>query len=115
MDLEAQLREIFSALSSLLTEWPSIEDTLESDLTKLENHLKQLEACRLAPEEDTPILQQFPGLRQALCAKIQAKISTINASVSESAGAQSRLVEGALEKCDRIKEAEVGRFNIMLT
>ena len=113
--MEAQLREIFSALSSLLTEWPTIEDTLESDLTKLENHLKQLEACRLAPEEDTPILQQFLGLRQALCAKIQAKISAINASVSESAGVQSRLVEGALEKCDRIKEAEVGRFNIMLT
>ena len=45
----------------------------QSDLTKLENHLNQLEACRLAPEEDTPILQQFPGLRQAVCAKINAK------------------------------------------
>ena len=45
----------------------------KSDLAKLENHLRQLEACRLAPEEDAPILQQFPGLRQALCAKINAK------------------------------------------
>ena len=39
----------------------------------MENHLNQLEACRLAPEEDAPILQQFPGLRQAVCAKINAK------------------------------------------
>lgn len=104
--METPLREIFSALSSLLTEWPTVEETLESDLAKLENHLRQLEACRLAPEEDAPILQQFPGLRQALCAKINAKISTISASISESTAAQSRLLEGALEKCDRIKEVE---------
>lgn len=106
MDLATSLGKLFSALSSLLTEWPAAEETLESHLCKWENHLRQLEACRRAPEEDTPILRQFPGLRLALAAKIHAKINDISASISESAAAQSKLLGDALEICLNLKGAE---------